>query len=217
VLELLRDTGISATFFIPGLVAENHPSLVPEIAAAGHEIASHCFTHMPLSALDPQVEWDDLKRTKELLEAQLGKPVVGFGAPVCDVSERTIDFLIELGFAYDRSFLDSDWPYLFKSAKRPLVELPMSWVLDDFTFFGHNLMPAMGWGIQEPKHAGAIWLGEMKSFADHGGFGALVLHPEVVGRRTRMSALRDVLAELSSRNRFWTCREVAEAVLAPAT
>lgn len=210
ILELLRDVGVKGTFFVPGLVAENHAALVPEIAAAGHEIASHCYTHMPLSALEPQREWDDLRRSKDVLEAQLGAPVTGFGAPVCDVSGRTVDFLIRLGFAYDRSFLDADWPYAFRSSEGSLVELPISWVMDDFTFFGHNLMPPMGWGIAAPAHAAAIWKGEMESFLHGGGFGCLVLHPEVVGRRTRMSALRDVLTELAAQARFWTCAEVAE-------
>ncbi|MGE3147993.1 MAG: polysaccharide deacetylase family protein [Pseudorhodoplanes sp.] len=211
-LDVLRDTKVKATFFIPGLVAHNHPTLVQEIASEGHEIASHCYTHMPLSALEPQTEWDDLRRTKDLLEQQLGKAIEGFAAPVCDVSERTIEFLIRLGFSYDRSFLDSDWPYLFRSPEGALVELPISWVLDDFTFFGHNLMPTMGWGIAEPSHAGNIWRGELQSFVDGGGFGCLVLHPEVVGRRTRISVLRDVLAQLSSTARFATCAEIAKAV-----
>lgn len=211
-LDMLRDLRLKATFFVPGLVAKNHPSLAREIASEGHEIASHAYTHMPLSALDPQTEWDDLRRAKDLLETQIDSPVTGFGAPVCDVSERTIEFLISLGFAYDRSFLDADWPYFFESAHGKLVELPVSWVLDDFTFFGHNLMPPMGSGISAPAHAGAIWREELHTFAQGGGFGCLVLHPEIVGRRTRMAVLRDVLADLSTKTRFWTCAQVASAL-----
>ncbi len=214
-LELLQDAGVKATFFVPGLVAANHRSLVREIASEGHEIASHCYTHMPLSALEPQVEWDDLCRTKDLLEQLLGSQVVGFGAPVCDVSARTVEFLIRLGFAYDRSFLDADWPYLFRSAQGSLIELPISWVLDDFAFFGHNLIPTMGWGIQEPSHVAGIWRGELESFRTGGGFGCLVLHPEIIGRRTRMSMLRDLLLDVASRAPFRTCAQVAAAVSMP--
>jgi peptidoglycan/xylan/chitin deacetylase (PgdA/CDA1 family) len=213
VLQLLGDLGIKSTFFVPGLVAERHPSLVPEIMAAGHEVASHAYTHQPLSAFDTrQLEADELRRAKDILERQCGVPVVGFGAPVCDVSPHTVSILAEQGFLYDRSFLDDDWPYLFRNGQRSLVELPISWVLDDFAFFGHNLYPQLGWGIQHPAPVGDIWREELETFRLGGGFGCLVLHPEVIGRRTRMAMLRDVLSGFGKSPGFYTCAEVASQV-----
>jgi peptidoglycan/xylan/chitin deacetylase (PgdA/CDA1 family) len=215
ILALLSDLGIRATFFVPGMVAEAHPSLVPELAAAEHEIASHAYTHMPLSAFESAAqEADELRRAKNILEAQAGREVVGFGAPVCDVSPNTLGILIEQGFTYDRSFLDADRPYLFRSDGGSLVELPVSWVLDDFSFFGHNIYPKLGWGIQDPAAVAPVWSGELASFRDDGGFGCLVLHPEVIGRRPRLRMLREVLSAFAATERFWTCAEVAADLMA---
>ncbi|MGE0501952.1 MAG: polysaccharide deacetylase family protein [Rhizobiaceae bacterium] len=213
ILSLLADTGATATFFVPGLVAERHPSLVPELIAAGHEVASHGYSHMPLSALESrEAEERELRMAKDILEAQGGKPVVGFGAAVCDVSAYTLDILMDQGIAYDRSFLDSDWPYAFVRGGDRLVELPVSWVMDDFTFFGHNIVPKLGWGIQEPEMVGRIWRGEMATFRDGGGFCCLVMHPEVIGRRSRLPVLRDLITEFSEAGKFLSCAEIARLV-----
>jgi len=214
ILQMLDDLRIRATFFVPGLVADRHPALVPELVAAGHEIASHAYTHLPLSAFQTRdAEADELKRARDVLESQSGRPVLGFGAPVCDVSVNTLSILTEQGILYDRSFLDDDWPYLFRTESgRDLVELPISWVLDDFAFFGHNLYPQLGWGIQSPEHVADIWHGELQTFARDGGFGCLVLHPEVIGRRPRMTMLKEVLCRFVAAGKFFTCEEIAADV-----
>lgn len=214
ILDLLADLKIKSTFFVPGLVAERHPTLAPDIAAAGHEIASHAYTHQPLSQFDTrQSEADELRRAKDILEKQLNASIVGFGAPVCDVSSHTISILVEQGFVYDRSFLDDDWPYLFRSEHNELIELPISWVLDDFTFFGHNLFPKLGWGIQHPQAVGPIWRDELDSFDKDGGFGCLVLHPEVIGRRTRLRMLREVLEGFALASQFVRCADLAAELM----
>ena len=49
VLQLLKDRGLTITFFVVGLDAEqdrNHDVLL-SIAAAGHEIGNHSFHHEP--------------------------------------------------------------------------------------------------------------------------------------------------------------------------
>src|SRR3990170_3273558 len=45
LLGTFAEFDVQATFFVLGWVAERHPSLVREIAAAGHEIASHGYAH----------------------------------------------------------------------------------------------------------------------------------------------------------------------------
>jgi len=215
ILTMRDDLRIKATFFVPGMVAELHTTLVPELAAAGHEIASHAYTHVPLSFLESaEQERNELQRAKDILEGQTNQPVVGFGAPVSDVSVHTLDILSKQGMLYDRSFLDSDFPYLFRRADQSIVELPISWVLDDFAFFGHNLAPKMGWGIRAPEAVSPIWKGELEAIRAEGGFGCLVLHPEVIGRRPRMTMLRDLVCDLGAE--FMTCAEIAASVTSMA-
>ena len=52
ILQLLRDHHTRATFFVLGWVADRHPELVREIAADGHELASHGYAHEAVDTLD---------------------------------------------------------------------------------------------------------------------------------------------------------------------
>jgi hypothetical protein len=150
-----------------------------------------------------------LRRAKQFLEDQAQSEVLGFGAPAADVSEHTLQLLMDEGFLYDRSFLDSDFPYAFSNGRQRIVELPIAWTLDDFTFFGHNVIPKLGWGIREPRDVMELWRGEFEAFDGHGGFACFVLHPEVIGRWSRLDPFRSLLGDLVEMRAFSTCRSVA--------
>jgi len=45
VLDTLARHQTRATFFVLGWVAERHPRLIKDIAASGHEVASHGYSH----------------------------------------------------------------------------------------------------------------------------------------------------------------------------
>src|SRR5258707_6911819 len=45
LLGLLKHLAVSATFFVPGYIAEQHPQMVKAIVAAGHEICLHGYLH----------------------------------------------------------------------------------------------------------------------------------------------------------------------------
>jgi polysaccharide deacetylase family protein (PEP-CTERM system associated) len=106
VIDLLAETGTTATFFILGWVAEREPRLVRRIADAGHEIASHSYWHRLVYDLTPEVFREDLHRAKGVIEAAAGRRVRGFRAPSYSVVERSLwalDVLIEEGYEYDAS------------------------------------------------------------------------------------------------------------------
>ena len=212
VLDILDELRIVATVFFPATVAIDHPTLCPMVHSRGHEIACHGWDHEPLSELSIEEERVRLRRAKATLEEQVQSEVVGFGAPAADVSENTVPLLIEEGFLYDRSFLDSDFPYVFSSGASHLIELPIAWSLDDFAYFGHNVIPRLGWGIRDPREVAEIWRAEFAGFRANGGYACLVLHPEVIGRWARLTPIRSLLAEASSWQPFRTCKDVAMMV-----
>lgn len=106
ILELFEREGVRATFFVLGWVAERFPRLVREIAAAGHEIASHGYHHQLLYTLTPAQFREDVRASKALLEQASGSAVLGFRAPSYSIIESSLwalDILIEEGYAYDAS------------------------------------------------------------------------------------------------------------------
>lgn len=136
VLDWLDDRSIRGTVFVVGEVAQAQPDLVREIASRGHEIALHCWRHVPLTELSPAVFRDETSRAKAMLEELSEEPVAGYRAPTFSLVPSTVwavDVLGEVGFTYSSSVLAGrnplfGWP---GAPGRPfrwpngLVELPV--------------------------------------------------------------------------------------------
>lgn len=106
ILELMAAHGALGTFFVLGWIAKRHPGLVREIAAAGHEIASHGWGHRRITHLTPEEFRVSVRSSRELLEELAGAPVLGYRAPSFSIvagREWALDILLEEGYRYDSS------------------------------------------------------------------------------------------------------------------
>jgi peptidoglycan/xylan/chitin deacetylase (PgdA/CDA1 family) len=66
-----------------------------------------------------------LERAHRALEKITGKAPLGWRAPLGLLSPATLGYLCELGYRYDASFQDDDYPYVMDcGAGRTIVELP---------------------------------------------------------------------------------------------
>jgi peptidoglycan-N-acetylglucosamine deacetylase len=72
-LEVLRERGATATFFLVGEQVERHQTLAAEIAAAGHGIALHGHRHTLQLRIPPGALRDDLARGFEVVAAATGR------------------------------------------------------------------------------------------------------------------------------------------------
>jgi polysaccharide deacetylase family protein (PEP-CTERM system associated) len=112
LLRLLADHNVAATFFVLGWIAERYPGLVRQIAAAGHEIASHGYGHTMVYRQTREAFRDDIRRAKDLLETITGKPVAGYRAPSFSITRDSlwaIDILHECGYRYDSSIFPTSF------------------------------------------------------------------------------------------------------------
>ena len=108
LLDILGTSGVHATFFVLGWVAERFPQLVKAIHAAGHEVSCHGYSHEMLTQLDPVTFREDVRRAKGLLEGLIGCRVLGYRAPSFTVIQETmwaLPILVEEGFVYDSSIV----------------------------------------------------------------------------------------------------------------
>ncbi len=106
LLEMLAARRVRGTFFILGWVARRFPGLVREIAAHGHEIASHGWQHRLIYHLSPAQFQEYVRRAKHTLEDLIGQPVAGYRATSFSIVQTTLwalDILKEAGFIYDSS------------------------------------------------------------------------------------------------------------------
>jgi len=81
ILDVLRDKGVKATFFVIGLEAQKFPSVAQRIYAEGHEIGNHTFTHPDISVISPQLMKLELNLTERLFASRIGIKTVLFRPP----------------------------------------------------------------------------------------------------------------------------------------
>ena len=106
LLAMLDEKRIKGTFFVLGWVADKVPQLVKRIAALGHEVACHGYSHELIYRQTPGVFAEETRRSKTLLEDLTGMPVIGYRAASFSITPRSrwaLDTLIEQGFLYDSS------------------------------------------------------------------------------------------------------------------
>jgi peptidoglycan/xylan/chitin deacetylase (PgdA/CDA1 family) len=62
LLKILKQAGVHVTFFVVGMLAEQHPDLIRAEVADGHEVATHTYSHPDLRKLQPdQVKQEMLR------------------------------------------------------------------------------------------------------------------------------------------------------------
>jgi peptidoglycan-N-acetylglucosamine deacetylase len=210
ILDLLRDHGILATFFVPGRVAERHPDRVEAIVAAGHELGHHGYTHTPPTSLSRDEEEAELVKGLEVLRS-FGADVVGYRSPAWDFSASTEALLETHGFEYSSNFMDDLRPYRREGTS--LVEVPIQWILDDaahFWFDGETWTKK----ISTASEVREIWEGEFRGYHRLGGAFVLTMHPQVIGRPYRLEMLDSFIGFVRAHDDVWvaTCREIASRV-----
>ncbi len=122
-LDLLDEFNISATFFVLGVIADEMPELVREVADRGHEVASKGYFHRGIDDFDRHGFRDDVARSREALERASGARVYGYRIGHRWFAPRdlwALDVLAAEGFAYDSSVR----PLLRRYAREPWRRLP---------------------------------------------------------------------------------------------
>jgi len=203
ILELLRQTEIPASFFVPAWVAEHHPDAVKRIVAGGHEVGCHGDVHEKVSDLDAGQEEKILLRSLDVLTRQAGRRPLGYRAPAWQLSPRTLALLARHGFEYSSNMMDRLRPYLHPAIDgRQLVEIPVAWVLDDAPFFmftGQRAMQAPGPVLQG-------WLTELDGITEVGGVTTFTFHPQIIGRPSRFACLRELIDHARRTPQLWLAR-----------
>jgi len=213
LLELLRRHDVRATFFVPGFTAERYPDVVRRILDGGHEIAHHGYLHESAAGLDARQEKALIERGLEALDRVAGIRPVGYRAPFWETNDHTPRLLADLGFDYDSSLMDDDVPYLLDpgGGRRPLVEIPVHWGLDDWEQYAY-LPGITGAGvIESPRKAYEMWHLELEAMHAEGGCFVLTLHPFLSGRPGRARVVDELLGTMRTLPGLWipTLAEIA--------
>jgi peptidoglycan/xylan/chitin deacetylase (PgdA/CDA1 family) len=213
LLRLFKKHGVASTWFTPGVEIETYPDLVRRLVDEGHELAHHGYTHRPPNTLAREEEERELVRGNEAIARILGRKARGYRSPSWELSPHSVELLLKHGFDYESSLMGDDYqPYRARLGDviaadgpptfgRPtrLVEMPISWALDDFPHFEYLRMPnSLQQGLMPARAVIENWLDDFLYMTRTVEWGVLTytFHPFVIGRGHRMMMLERLIERM---------------------
>lgn len=214
ILRLLAERGLPATFFMPAVSALLHPEEVRAYTEAGHEVALHGWIHERNMRLAPADERELALRAADTLETLSGSRPVGIRTPSWDFSDNTLAISREMGLLYDSSLMADDDPYeiVADGEATGMIEIPVEWIRDDAPYFMMERYAALR-PYTPPRGVLSIWRDEFDQAVEEGGVFQLTLHPHIIGHRSRMTMLRELLDHIAGTDVWYaTHAQLAEYV-----
>ena len=206
LMGMLARRHIHATFFVPASDARRHPALVRGLVDHGHEVAARGVDLEDFARLGDK-EFETLKTSRDVLADITGTMPAGFRAPGGNLSGDTLRHLGELGFLYDSSFQDADYPYRIETEQgRSIVEIPTSFALEDAPVYSAR---------HTHERLMRIWRDEFMANYEEGVLVPLTIHLRGdIGstRAARTAALENLLEEIQGHENiaFMTGKQLAE-------
>ena len=216
ILDMLDSHQVKATFFIPGVVAEHYPEVVKEIARRGHDIGFHGYLHEESTKTTYEQEDATMHRSEKIIYDLTEQKIAGHRAPGGVIHDYSLRLFLEHGYIYSSNWRDSDGPFLHQIDGKtvPLVELPKDSIFDDTAYDFYTDAAPERYGLKSPDEMFEIWKEEFDSLAVEGRMINFVLHPQFVGRASRVQMLSRLIGHMKSHGAWLdTNRAVASWVL----
>lgn len=204
MVAMLDRLGISGTFFVPGVVAEENPELLPGLVERGHEVALHGYFHEIVAETSDERFDDALGASIDVFVKQIGTRPAGFRSPAWEMTPHMMAGLKRESL-WDSSLMGHDLPYRVAG----VTEIPVRWDNDDAIF-----LKFLGAGDKSPRpdrEVGAQWADEAAAQGRDGGLFMLTVHDWISGRAARVEMLERVLRPLVEDPSVWMarCGEIA--------
>ena len=216
VLSLLDDHDVPSTFFVSAVAALVDPQMVPEIVKrTRHEIGVLGWSDENVVTLNDAVEESRLlTRALDHVTKAAGRRPVGARGPSGAIGLHTMPLLKKAGLLYDSTLQARDEPYevLLDGQASGIVELPVNAYLNDYRFLtsartGPGLLPS-------PELIFEAFRDEFDVAYEDGTMVVLTLHPHVVGMRSRIVHLDQLIRYMKSKPGVWfaTAEQIARYV-----
>jgi len=219
LLDIFDKYQIITTWNITGHSIESFPKQSELVAQAGHELGLHGYAHENPLAMSPQQEADVLDKCIELVVDLTGARPTGYAAPWWELSAATPNLLLERGIVYDHSMMHRDFEChrlrvgdawtpidysqpasswmkpLVRGTETPLIEIPVSWYLDDLPPMMFIKKAPNSHGFMNPRDIEELWREQFDWVyreMDEAVF-TLCLHPDVAGRPQVLAMLERLL------------------------
>lgn len=204
ILDLLDRHGVPASFYVPAVTALLYPEEQQRVVAQGHEVGIHGWIHERNSVLPEEAERDLMLRSADVLERITGARPVGIRTPSWDFSPHTLAITRDMGLLYDSSLMaDVDcYELLLDGKPTGVIELPVEWIRDDAVYFNMNRFGGLR-PYTPPQGVFDIFRRELEAAAAEGGLFQLTMHPHMIGYRSRMWILDELIGLAKSLGPVW--------------
>lgn len=204
ILRLLDKHDIPASFFVPAVSALIRPAEAPNYKDCGHEVGVHGWIHERNSTLTAAEEYELTARAIDVLESQLHSRPTGIRTPSWDFSPTTLRTIKSLGLEYDSSLMADDSPYYLmeNGDTTDVIEIPVSWIRDDVPYLSTEMSSASR-PYMAPRDVAQIWRDEFDGAYEAGKVFQLTMHPHVIGHRSRILVLAELLEYIRGHLDVW--------------
>lgn len=226
LLDTFAKYGITTTWCIPTHTMQTFPDAVRAVVDAGHEIGAHGVWHEYVPKLELEEERRLMELQLRLHEEIIGRRPRGYRSPALDITDNTLDVLHEFGLEWDSSLMGRDFtPYHPRivtgidlergntfSEPSPILEIPVSWGLDDFP----ELELIKGNATQQSNEVVLKRWKDAFDFAYErcpGGMATWTLHPQTIGRSYNLLMLEEFIEYMQGHEGVWfpTISEAVDA------
>lgn len=123
MLDTLDRHKIKATFFIGGSWAKRNPEMLKQIAARGHELGNHTYSHPHPNTLSKEQNKEQILRAETLVNEYTGVKTLLYAPPYGEFNDSVLEAAAELGYVTIMWSIDTvDW-------KRPPEDVLISRVM----------------------------------------------------------------------------------------
>ena len=206
LLDLLARHDIQGSFFVPAVVAETFPELLPAFVERGHEVGLHGFFHEIVAHTSDAEFSAALDASLALFQRQVGLTPKGFRSPAWEMTPHMMAELHARGM-YDSSLSGFDNPYTLGG----VVEVPVQWAIDDAVYFKFLGGGVDHWPPSASRPVLETWTDEWETLHAEGGLFMLTVHDWISGRAHRIRLLDTLLSTVTRTPGAWiaTVGEVA--------
>ena len=215
MFDLFDAAGVPLSVTFNAKTALERGEIIERVKAQNWELVAHNYEQgelLPQYMFDPEGEKAVIHETLKVYEKVVGRKAGGWLSSSLRSTPHTPEVLAEAGLKFLCDYMNDDQPYLIHTAHGPLVNVPYSVEINDFTFFHRRAMSSEDALLMLKSQFNELYAESAKT----GKMMNIGLHPHVSGHPHRMQFFRDFLSYVKQFGDVWFAKreEVADWYLA---
>ena len=211
LIELFDEMGVAASCTTNAVTLERRRAMADAVLKRGWELLAHNYEQGELLtnfAHDPAAERAVILRSIDAYQKFVGRRPAGWLSSSLRGTLNTAGILAEQGFKFYCDLMNDDQPFMIRTQHGPIVGVPYSNVINDFTMLTRQGLTTDAYRDQLIEEFDVLYAEGAKTARIMN----VGLHPHVSGRAHRIRAIREFVAHAQKHSGVWWARreEIAD-------